>query len=170
MPDTYPTDPPAGMSASEYVGFLEFKLKQFKQISHRISRSICEKRRSTGTMPIIVQTLIGKKIPLNMRSSDTVEMLKILIEGADGVPVGQQRLIFAGVQLEDYRTLADHKIQYGSTVHLVLRLRGGMYHQTSGCDDLNTIKSSIERLIGEISAVQEHIEKLVETSDGLDVE
>lgn len=88
----------------------------------------------SGSMDIFVRSLSGKVTTIKSDPDDKIGFFKLKIQEKEGIPPCQIRLIYRGKQLEDLYTFADYNIQKDSTLDMVLRLRGGMFHASSGRD------------------------------------
>ena len=108
----------------------------YKKTSNDFKKQVIKKEKietvstSDSKNSIFIKTLTGKTIIFPFFGDLTIGDLKVMIQDKEGIPPDQQRLVFAGTQLEDWRTLNDFNIKIGSVIHLILRLRGGGYSLT----------------------------------------
>jgi ubiquitin len=108
-------------------------------------------------MQIFVKTLIGKTITISIDNKNTIEDLKIKVQGKTKFPLHHQRLIFAGKQLQDDKKINDYNIQKENTIFLVLRLRGGMFQVPAGPEQVMEILSQWSVKLNELQTENDRL-------------
>lgn len=96
--------------------------------------------------PIQIRSLTGKETLIKVHHKMRVSELKEMIEKQDQTPFDQQRLVYNGKQLEDERTLDYYNIIQDTVVHIILRIRGGMFHETSARKDFELVQWTLESI------------------------
>lgn len=101
-----------------------------------------------GGMQLFVKTLTGKTVSIEVEEGESIEEVKAKIAEKEGIPAEQQRLIFGGTQLQDAKTLEDYDVGDDATIHLVLRLRGGLFDKMQTVDE-DFVKQHLKGLTDE---------------------
>ena len=125
----------------QHTNTLYNSMAHFDIISMIDSSSIFNKDTLICEFPIQIRSLTGKQTEIKVHHKMTIAELKDTIEHVDQTPFDQQRIVYNGKQLEDERTLDYYNIKQDAIVHIILRIRGGMFHETSARKDFELIQS-----------------------------
>lgn len=113
----------AQLTGQEVAGGLQFEITPAKSIYDEELEVLS--LGDPNVMQVFIKTLTGKTITMLTKPSEKIEMIARRIEEREGIPVDQQRFVYAGKVFEHGRPLSSYRVYPESTIHLVLRLRGG---------------------------------------------
>ena len=120
---------------NEYDIKKPFDIIQLVNEPEQMSKSEIEYKKKNYSGPkitLFIKTLTGKTLTIRISPLAKIGELQLAIQEKEGIPPDQQRIVFAGIQLEPNETISNYDIKYEATLHLILRLCGGMYHEYSG--------------------------------------
>lgn len=137
------------MSTASMMSFSELSKNSFTDL-------ICDE------FPIQIRSLTGKETSIKVHHKMIVSEVKSMIEKIDQTPFDQQRLVYNGKQLEDERTLDYYDVKQDTVIHIILRIRGGMFHETSARKDFGLVQCAwiTDNTVRLIESIEELEEKL----------
>lgn len=109
-------------------------------VSASISKDSLRPDLICSDFPIQIRSLTGKETPIKVHHKMFVSEVKTMIERIDQIPCDQQRLVYNGKQLEDDRALDYYDVKEDTVIHIILRIRGGMFHETSARKDFGLVQ------------------------------
>ena len=137
-------------------------MSSFSELSSNISKYSFPDHLICDEFPIQIRSLTGKETFIKVHHKMIVSELKNMIENIDQTPFDQQRLVYNGKQLEDDRTLDYYGVKEDTVIHIILRIRGGMFHETSARKDFGFVQCAwlTESTIQSIEELEEKIRLL----------
>ena len=103
--------------------------------------------------PIMIKSMTGKYTTISIHDKMTIEEIKMELEKIDKIPIHQQRLVYNGKELQDTQCVESYNLKINDMIHIVLRLRGGMFHETSSRKDHTSLKNDTCILVDSSTSV-----------------